>query len=35
MAFYDTRRDLSDWQTYNSANGLSPGSGLVVFTPLK
>jgi hypothetical protein len=32
--FNDTG-DLSDWKTYNSPNGLSPGSGLQVFTPLK
>ncbi|MGA2866767.1 MAG: hypothetical protein ABSF95_20020 [Verrucomicrobiota bacterium] len=27
--------DLSDWKTYNSPNGLTSGSGLQVFTPLK
>jgi len=26
--------DLSDWETYTSRNGLSPGNGLQVFTPL-
>jgi hypothetical protein len=25
----------TDWQTYNSQNGLSGASGLQVFTPLK
>ncbi len=25
----------TDWQTYNSPNGLSGGGGLQVFTPLK
>jgi hypothetical protein len=27
--------DATSWQTYNSPNGLSGGSGLQVFTPLK
>jgi len=27
--------DLSDWRTYDSQHGLSPGNGLQVFTPLK
>lgn len=27
--------DLSDWQAYDSANGLTAGNGLMVFTPLK
>jgi hypothetical protein len=31
---YDTG-DFSDWQAYTSPNGLTSGSGLQVFTPLK
>jgi hypothetical protein len=27
--------DPTSWLSYNSSNGLSPGNGLVVFTPLK
>jgi hypothetical protein len=32
---YDSATDLSDWQTYNSPNGLAGSTDLRVFTPLK
>ena len=32
---YEPRQGSCDWQTHNSPNGLTGGSGLQVFTPLK
>jgi hypothetical protein len=32
---YDPASGETDWQTYNSQNGLITGNGLQVFTPLK